>query len=133
MKDYYKILAVILLITLSSCHLYRKVRFDDTYIKGTVEITSREINKNLNEKVVLHGYVYSLVDSIPLKGANVWINETKIGVATDENGYFKIETEPRECIIKFSFVGHNEESSKEIILYSNEVILLTARLGTTIQ
>ena len=48
------------------------------------------ICKNLNAQNIISGYIYDLDSKESLIGANVIVNEKKIGTVTNYNGFFKL-------------------------------------------
>lgn len=124
---------IILFVFLTSCQTYRSIRFGVIYNKGQIEINSREISGNLNDRTVIHGYVYTLEDTFPTWETRVWVDKSEDAILTDRNGYFRIETTQNKCKIKFSYVGYTEEKLKLTTLEKNEIISVTVRLGAIIQ
>ena len=118
---------------MDSCQSYKDIRFGVIHTKGIIEIKSREISKNFNDKTVIKGYIYTLEDTLPALDARVWIDKYENAILADKNGYFHIETEKRKCIIKFLYVGYTEENLTLKSLEKNEEISIVVRLGAIIQ
>ena len=87
---------------------------------------------NLISQVKITGYVFDAETNKPLPGANVYVENTTFGSATDENGYFEIKNLPagRYTIVS-SFVGY-ERQRKMIKVADGEVVNLTFHLKPTV-
>jgi len=66
-----------------------------------------------NTKTLVEGHVYELYtkDSVaPLPGANIHFPGTTIGVSTDSDGYFKLESSDSHLQIVVSFIGFEPDT-----------------------
>ncbi|CUT03661.1 TonB-dependent receptor [Candidatus Chrysopegis kryptomonas] len=86
---------------------------------------------NLLSQSKIKGYVFDAETDKPLPGTNVYIENLKLGSATDQNGYFEINNVPAGKInVVASFVGY-EKQKKQIDLSPGEEINLNFYLKPT--
>ena len=64
------------------------------------------ICKNLNAQNIISGYIYDLDSKESLIGANVIVNEKKIGTVTNYNGFFKLNLPSGIFNLTISYVGY---------------------------
>ena len=64
-------------------------------------------------KTAVEGYVYELdlKDSVaPLPGANIHFPGTTVGISTDSDGYFKLESKEKYSQIVVTFIGFEPDT-----------------------
>ena len=75
------------------------------------------------------GKVIDAKDSLALIGANVIILNTKLGAATDINGFYEINNIPAGIYsVKVGFVGYTEVVSKNVHVKNSEDLTLNFKL-----
>jgi iron complex outermembrane receptor protein len=80
-----------------------------------------------NAQIEFSGYIKDKDDSTPIIGANVYIPELNRGVATDGNGFFKIDKLPSGHFhVQFSFIGYS--TRVEHLDFNDENISLNIEL-----
>ena len=102
-----------------------------------VLITSPIIRLNSQELTqTIRGVVFDKTTEEPLVGANVFIENSKplLGVATDENGNFRIQFVPvgRQTII-ITFLGYNNRYIRNVNINSAKQIYLEIKLEEQVQ
>ena len=76
----------------------------------------------------ISGQVVDAKTSGPLPFANVFINNTTIGTATDENGFFKLNVPIGRNEVIFSFVGYQSHQTR-VDLTDQQQLEITVRLA----
>lgn len=121
------ILGFVILIITVSCGPYQKTKHGYK-IKGKTEIAFNGIDKSLNEKCLISGFVYSRDTKDFPESANIQIGEIK--TTTDKNGFFSVILEPGTYNISANFIGNNEGKLKNIELKKNTRLIIMFELGT---
>jgi iron complex outermembrane receptor protein len=96
-------------------------------MKSILTIILAAASITFSETFQLSGIVTESKNNSPLIGANVFINELNIGVATDDFGFYRFDALPEGTYnVVFSFIGY-ENLAKEITI-KNEELLLNVKL-----
>jgi uncharacterized membrane protein len=120
-------LLILLASLIFSCGDYRRIK-SDHFIKGKSEIVFRGIEKNLNGKTAISGYVYSKDMKEFVEQAFVKIgNQNYI---TDKNGYFNAIIESGIYTVSTSYVGNTEEKISDLKVEQNTRTIIIFELGT---
>ena len=78
---------------------------------------------------VIKGRVTDSETGSPLIGANILIVNTKLGTATDADGYYKIEKVPvGSYTLKASYVGYASMTIKKVIVKKNQSTVIEIKL-----
>ena len=117
------------LIFLISCNSYHKTK-DGYTIKGQTKIVFNSIDKSLNSKSIVSGFVYSRDTKEFIEDANVKIGENQF--ITDKNGFFKALITPGIYTVSTKFVGNKEEVLKKLIVKENHRLIIIFELGTAV-
>jgi len=81
------------------------------------------------QNAIIAGKVIDKDTQEPLIGANVVLDATSWGAATDINGLFKIKNVPAGIYtIKTSYVGYDSQSIENVILGKNDSLFFTVVL-----
>ena len=91
------------------------------YIRIVFLLLSFIYNEKLQaDEYAISGYVKDKNNGNPLIGANIFIEGTSIGVASDKNGYYEIDNIERgNYTFKVSYIGY-KTSSEMVELMSNQ-------------
>ena len=122
------LLALFMLIFISSCGPYRKTK-DGYRIKGKTEILINKEDQSLNGKSIISGYVYSRDMKLFAPNATVVIGEEK--VFTDQNGFFSLEVQPGNYNITADFMGSNKENINQFLVQGGKRVVILFQLGTS--
>ena len=83
----------------------------------------------IGQSGVIKGTVTDATNNETIPFANVFVEQTKSGVATDFDGNYKIENlKPGVYNITYSFVGYNTQSVAEVIVNPNKPTVLDIQL-----
>jgi Ca-activated chloride channel family protein len=87
--------------------------------------------QSLAQNAVIAGKVIDKNTQALLIGANVILDGTSWGAATDINGFFKIKNIPSGTYtVKVSYIGYESKSIKNIILGKNDSLYFTIEMET---
>lgn len=87
-------------------------------------------NKSAVDKAVIQGFVYSSFDGEFMKYANITIDkELKIGVQTNEFGFFKCEVDPGIYMVECFYVGYKTEISEKIKVEEGDLVNIVFEIG----
>ena len=118
---------ILLASLLFSCGDYLRNK-SDHFIKGKSEIVFRGIDKTLNGKTAISGYVYS-------KDMKEFVEQAyvKIGTQdyiTDKNGCFNAIIESGKYTVTTSYIGNTEEKITNLKVEQNTRTIIIFELGT---
>jgi outer membrane receptor for ferrienterochelin and colicin len=103
-----------------------KIIFLIGFILSVPSITianSNLMQANESSQGILKGQVLDNTSGDALEAANVFVQGTNKGAATDKDGYFIISNIPQGTYtIIFSFIGYTEKSLQNIEIVSNDIV-----------
>jgi hypothetical protein len=76
------------------------------------------------KKVTLHGIVKSESHALPLSGATVGVEDLKVNVTTDNNGYYQIELPAGDHVLNFRYLNFDEKVI-DLTIFENGSIDIT--------
>ncbi len=74
-----------------------------------VEIGNESTTRNRNQKVTISGVVLDAKSKDPLVGANVFVEDSKVGSVTSVEGIYKLTLAAGQHLIRFTFVNYEEK------------------------
>lgn len=120
---------IILTIILFGCGDY--VRTKRGYIiKGNSKIVFNGVDKQLNNKSIISGFVVSKKTNEFIENAFVKIGTQKI--QTDKNGFFITTIEPGIYSVSSNYIGNNEEKINDLKIDKNNRLIIIFELGTSV-
>ncbi len=123
------ILLILIMSIIISCGDYRKTK-SGYLIKGNSKIIFNGADKNLNDKSIVSGFVYSKDTKEFIEQAYVKIGTLKF--ITDKNGYFIANVEPGIYSVSANFIGNCEEKIADLKVEKNKRIIIVFELGTAV-
>jgi len=112
---------------LFSCGDYLRNK-SDNFIKGKSEIVFRGIDKSLNGKSAVSGYVYSKDMKEFIEQAYVKIGDKDF--KTDKNGYFNAIIESGKYTVSTNYIGNTEEKITDLKVEQNTRTIIIFELGS---
>ena len=97
------------------------------FIKGKSEIVFRGIDKSLNGKTAISGYVYSKDMKEFVEQAYLKIGDKNF--RTDKNGYFNAIIESGKHTVSTSYIGNTEEKITDLKVEQNTRTIIIFELG----
>ena len=120
-------LLILLGSLLFSCGDHRRIK-SDHFIKGKSEIVFRGIDKSLNGKTAISGYVYSKDMEEFVEQAFVKIGDKDF--KTDKNGYFNAVIDSGKYTVSTSYIGNTEEKITDLKVEQNTRTIIIFELGS---
>lgn len=121
------IITLLVLFTFFSCGTYLKTK-DGYKIRGKSKIVFHGLDKTLNEKSKISGFVYSQDSKEFLISANVKVG--KFETTTNENGFFEIIVKSGVYDISTKYLGNTEQKIEGFKLKKNTSVIIVFELGT---
>jgi hypothetical protein len=119
-------LLILLALLLFSCGEYLRTK-NHHFIKGKSEIVFKGIEKSLNDKSAISGYVYSKDMEEFVEHAFVKIGDQDY--KTDKNGYFNAIVDSGRYTVSTSFIGSSEEKITDLKVEQNTRTIIIFELG----
>jgi hypothetical protein len=94
---------------------------DDVQKGSNITIIGNPLEKGKYRKAVLTGRVMDGKTKTPIPGAQVLCKKLSKATSTDVNGYYKMELPVGQHVIKFSFIGLNDELREIEIISSGSL------------
>lgn len=102
------------------------------YMVGVTLIPPKKIMVPVQQSGSIEGTVTDVENGSLLPGANVFIEGTTTGVATNSEGYYRLDNlEPSEYTLVATFLGY-ERLEKEVTVQANEVTTIDFALGSAV-
>jgi hypothetical protein len=96
---------------------------------NTIFKLEKETDPGLNNTCTISGYVFDRETKEPLIGANIVLGGSKLGTATDIEGFFSIENvPPGKYSLQFSYIGYRSFTKSNIVFEGNYNYSLTVEL-----